>query len=152
MDENERTALNEMTALEGTRRAPEEHGVSIRHISMESLGVLELIGHPIAGAMHAVMNGEERPTMKMGTVDLIELLWVLSEDQDKVLEIALTCTPVAKYPATKAAMTHIRKFEKVTQSELLEAVQRAAGLDVMKTEAAAFEVTDTGTKKKGEIG
>lgn len=144
MTEEERTALNEMTAIQGESRTVIGDGqqhVPLRHISVEALGVLELIGHPMAQAMHAAMQGHEAPQVEMGMVHVMELAWVLGEDEDVVLETALSCSPAAHRAATEAAMKYSRKFKDIRG--WMDSVVGAAGLDAHKVSAAQFEAKST---------
>lgn len=146
MNETERQALNEHTAIAGANGTQVEGlgsggGLRLRAINMENLSVLELIGHPVARAMHAVMRGEKAPQVEMSLVDLNEFLWVLGADEQAVLDTALRCTPDAKLPATKAALEFVRSLGPMTP-EMSDALSRAvgtAGLEVKRVQAATFE-------------
>lgn len=146
MTEEQRTALNEVTSMEHDTPTVVGPQLKLRHISIEALTVLEMIGHPVATAMHAAMRGEQVPALELKVQDITELAWVLGDDPDVVLSVALSCTPSAKRPAVEAAVKFTRPFQDL--QGWMEQVAGVAGLDAQKVAAAQFEAKSTVSPEK----
>lgn len=148
MNETERDIANHMTALQGEM----EHvvnGCTVRRLSMESLGVLQLIGSPFAAAFSAALNGRTPEPVEPGPVDSVLLAWVHGDDPDRVLEVALECAPGMCEPAVAAALRFIRgwKVEDVAK------VIKYAMSDLVGVQAASYDMAAPdmggGSKKNG---
>lgn len=137
MTEEERGALNEQTAVAGDGPLVSGDGVQVRRLSLESLGVLERIGHKVVGSVHAAMEGRAVDGVQLGLQDVIELFWVLSEDPDEVLRVAMQCTPAAKAPVSEAALRYVRRFG--DDLSVLKRLTAALGGEVLGIRAAAYD-------------
>lgn len=136
-----------MTALQG--ETPHKiHGKEVRRLSMESLGVLQMIGSPFAAAFGAALNGQQPEHVQPSALDSVLLAWVHAEDPDTVLEVALECAPGVAEPAAAAALRFIRGW---SVAEVGEVIQFAMG-DLAAVEAASYDMAapDYGHSKKND--
>ena len=136
MEETQRDVNNLVTALQGER--PHRVGKhDMRRVSLESVGVLQLVGSPFAPVFNAALNGEkvgEAPTAT--AVDIAVFTWAHSAPADEVLQVALTCAPGYAAPAVDAAMRYIREWS----MEEVGAVLQYAMRDAVATSAANFDM------------
>ena len=147
MNKEERELTNHLTALRGELE-PMVNGFAVRRVSMESLGVLQMIGSPYAAAFGAALAGQTPERVTPGPVDSVLLAWVHAEDADRVLEVALDCAPGLAEPAVAAALRFIRGWK----VEDVAAVIRYAMGDLAGVEAASYDMAapelGRGGKKK----
>lgn len=129
MNENERVLTNHMTALQGEQPYTVE-GHDVRRLGVESLSVLEMIGHPLAKPCVAVLNKREPVIPDLGVLDVAVLVWVLSEDPDEVLRVAMECAPDFSDPARTAALRFLRGWSPA-------AITQAAALPLAEVKALA---------------
>lgn len=147
MNTQERDIANHITALQGEM----PHKVkdkTVRRLSMESLGVLQMIGSPFAAAFSAALNGQQPESAQPSSLDAVLLAWVHAEDEDTVLEVALECAPGVTDPAIAAAMRFIRGW---SVAEVAQVIQFALG-DLTAVQAASYDMAAPNygdTKKNG---
>jgi hypothetical protein len=147
MDEKQRDITNHMTALQGEN----EHtvrGYKVRRVSMESLGVLQMVGSPFAGVFSAALAGQEPEPVQPGPLDCAIFAWAHAEDADTVLDVAMDCAPGVAEPAMQAAMRFIRGWS----VEEVGAVIRLAKGELDAVQAASYDMAApelAGGKKKG---
>ena len=146
MNDTQRDIKNHMTALQGEN----EHtvnGYKVRRLSMESLGVLQMIGSPFAAAFGAALAGQEPERVQPGPLDSILLAWVHAEDADKVLEVAMDCAPGLAEPAVQAAMRFIRGWQ---VEDVAKVIKLAMG-ELAAVQAASYDMAapEYGGKKNG---
>lgn len=141
-----RDALNNETALRG------EHGYSvqglkIRQISAESVGILQLLGHPLYRVYEAAGRNAALPETQLGVLDLMLFVWVHSAPADDVLETALQCSRVDNSAAVRAACKYLRGTQ---PAALSDAVQRIVADGATRLAAAAFDARDPQKKTGGK--
>lgn len=157
MTEDERNELNYVTAVQG--EAPVRMaGHEARHLSMETVAVLDMVDSPVAAPLRAALNGAgggEAPGV-MRAYDLAVLAWVFCAPEDDVLGVALMCSPGYNVPAVKAALQYTRGWSVAEVSAVVQHL--AAEMKALRAavfESAAPEVPgDVGGKKKatGNVG
>ena len=148
MNENERVLTNHMTALQGEKPyTVEGHGV--RRLGVESLSVLEMLGHPLAAPCVAVLNKKQPVMPELGMTDVAVLVWVLAEDPDEVLRVAMDCAPGFADPARAAALRFLRGWscETITQAAALPLAEVKALAAAMYNQAAPGAGSAAGAKK-----
>ncbi len=107
MEQAERDAVNHMTALQG--EVPHRVGeMNVRRLSIETLGVLQLVGSPFAAVFSAALRGQPAAMPEVGAADIAVMAWVHAADAEEVLATALECSPGANAPAMAAALRFAR--------------------------------------------
>lgn len=136
MDEQKRNEINEATALRGD--APYMLGnLAVRRLSVESLGVLERIGSPLAAQFVAGINRAEAAAVSPGTNDILKFIWAHAEAPDTVLGLALQCSPAYTAPVDEAALLFAR-HHLTSPEQLGEAVRYIMATDE-ELKAASFQ-------------
>lgn len=131
----EAESINAVTALTG--EVPREvDGVPLRRINLEALGVLQMIGHPVGQMVADVLNGVKSQEWEVTLPVLNELVWVLCEDEDEVLRVAVQCTPEDHRAATAAAFKFVRRFKRAGAAF---DVIKAFYTDIIQLRASIFE-------------
>lgn len=135
MNETERETQNHMTALQGEH--PHHVGERpMRRVSLESIGVLQMVGSPFAPVFNAALNGESIATPDVSAVDIAVFAWAHSAPEDDVLGVALECAPDFTTPAVRAAMKYVRGWS----NEEVAAVVEYAMRDARAVAAASFDL------------
>lgn len=148
MNQEEIETINEMTAMAGD--APHRvNGRLLRRLSFESLGVLQMVGNPLAEAVRRALNGGEPTLPEMSALDLAVLVWAHAEDPDRVLQVALECSPVHPLPAREAALRFTRGWSLAD----IPLCTRAIMEDLTSDRAAAFRASapETGGNDAGGV-
>lgn len=148
MNEIERTVQNSMTALQGEQESRLGQQ-SMRRVSLESIGVMQMVGSPFAPVFNAALNGETIEPPTTTAVDIAVFAWAHSAPPDEVLQVALQCAPDYALPATRAAMQYVRGWS----MEEVGAVVEYAMRDAQAVVAANFDMASpdygvAGGKKK----
>lgn len=139
MQNTERQTANYLTALQGEKPCLVA-GHRVRRVSIETLGVLQLIGSPFAAAFNGALDNKRTPLPSSGPLDIAVMAWVHAEDPDKVLDVALQCAPGAEEPAYRAALQFTREWSIQSMYDLLGyatselTALRASGFDVAAPE------------------
>lgn len=147
MNETEREAHNQMTALQG------EHPTMVgkhamRRVSLESISVLQMVGSPFAPVFNAALNGESVDAPQVSAVDLAVFAWAHSAAPDDVLGVALQCAPDFTGPAVRAAMQYIRGWSVDDVAAVVEyAMADARGVAAANFDMAAPDYGQGGKKK-----
>lgn len=135
MTDNERNETNHLTAMAG--ECPACIGsLPARHITIETISVLDMCGSPIAAPIRAALNGhaaEGAPVFRMH--DLAVLAWAFCAPEDEVLATALDCTPAYNAPAVQAAL----KWARGCQLSDLKGILPHVEAEMRALQAAFFE-------------
>ena len=108
-----------MTALQGEH--PHHVGERpMRRVSLESIGVLQMVGSPFAPVFNAALNGESIATPDVSAVDIAVFAWAHSAPEDDVLGVALECAPDFTTPAVRAAMKYVRGWSNEEVAAVVE--------------------------------
>lgn len=148
MEKEERDAVNHMTALQGEQPCL-INGHRVRRMSMESVGVLQLVGSPFAMAATQAMDGKRPEAPAVGGLDAAIVLWAHAEDPDTVLEIAADCAPGFSRPATMAALRFVRGWSVQDAEEALAYAMR----EITAIRAANYDMAppDLGGRGKKNV-
>lgn len=150
MNDNEREAINHLTALQGEvpHRIGDHH---MRRITPESLGILQMVGSPFAVFFSAALNGEKvtnAPAIQ--PLDINVFAWAHCAPEDEVLAVALECAPGFAAPAHRAALRFIRDWSMDDIARVVEfALSDAAATRAAHFNAAAPSIGDSPAKKNG---
>lgn len=145
MNEQTRNEVNHLTAMAGessTRIA----GHTARHLTLETISVLDMCGSPIAAPITAALNGRteaEAPAIR--PQDVAVLAWAFCAPEDDVLATALSCTPRFNEPAVKAALLFTRGWSVADMRAVVphvEAEVRALGAAFFESAAPDYGVPD----------
>lgn len=135
MNEQERNEVNHLTAMQGETTGC-IGGHAARHITIETISVLDMCGSPIAAPIRAALNGqaaEGAPVFRMH--DLAILAWAFCAPEDEVLATALDCTPAYNAPAVQAAL----KWARGCQLSDLKGILPHVEAEMRALQAAFFE-------------
>lgn len=148
MNETERETHNHLTALQGEH--PHHVGTHpMRRVSLESIGVLQMVGSPFAPVFNAALNGEHIEAPATTAVDIAVFAWAHSAPEDDVLQTALQCAPDFATPATRAAMQWVRSWSMAEVAEVIEyAMRDAQAVSAANFDMAAPDYGTPGGKKK----
>lgn len=135
MNEQERNEVNHLTAMAGESPA-RVGGYVARHITLETISVLDMCGSPIAAPIRGALNGVTAETaLSVRPHDLAVLAWAFCAPEDEVLATALECTPAYNVPAVKAALKWTRGWQLADLKDILPHVES----EVRALQAAFFE-------------
>lgn len=152
MNEETRNEINHMTAMAG-ESAARIGGHAARHITLETISVLDMCGSPIAAPIRFALNGQAAegiPVFRMH--DLAVLAWAFCAPEDEVLEVALGCTPAYNEPAVKAALKWTRGWQLGDLKGIIPHVEaEMRGLQAAFFESAAPDYGVKDAKKKGTV-
>lgn len=150
MNEETRNEINHMTAMAGENTA-RIGGHAARHITLETISVLDMCGSPIAAQVRGALNGKVvEMTQEIRLHDLAVLAWAFCAPEDEVLEVALDCTPAYNVPAVKAALKWTRGWQLGDLKGIISHVEaEARGLKAAFFESAAPDYGVKDAKKKG---
>lgn len=150
MEQVEREAVNHLTALQG--ESPHKvGGWSVRRLSIETLGVLQLVGSPFAAVFSAALRGRSTTMPEVGAADIAVMAWVHAADADEVLSTALECSPGANAPAMAAALRFARGAGVPSALRIMQCVMS----DIDALEASNFDMAAPempGGAKKNAVG
>lgn len=135
MNEQERNEVNHLTAMAGESPACIGGHVA-RHITLETISVLDMCGSPVAAPIRGALNGvtvDAAPSIRLH--DLAVLAWAFCAPEDDVLTTALECTPSYNVPAVKAAL----KFTRAWQPSDLKGILVHVEGEIRALQAAFFE-------------
>lgn len=145
MTDNTRNEVNHLTAMAG--EAPVTlAGHPARHITLETISVLDMCGSPIAAPVTAALNGKaEVAATTFRPHDVAVLAWAFCAPEDEVLEVALSCTPSFSEPAVKAALQFTRAWSLAELRSIIphvEAEVRSLGAAFFESAAPDYGVPD----------
>ena len=146
MNEQERNEVNHLTAMQGETTGC-IGGHAARHITIETISVLDMCGSPIAAPIRAALNGQaDGAVQEIQPHDLAVLAWAFCAPEDEVLATALECTPAYKVPAVSAALRWTRGWTLADMRGVLphvEAEMRALRAAFFESAAPDYGVKDT---------
>lgn len=150
MTEQTRNEVNHLTAMAGETTA-RIAGHPARHITLETISVLDMCGSPIAAPISAALNGrQEQAAPTFRPHDVAVLAWAFCAPEDDVLAVALACTPAYKDPAVKAALQFTRGWTFADMRAVVPYVEaEIRGLAAAFFESAAPNYGETDAKKNG---
>lgn len=135
MNEQTRNDVNHLTAMAG-ESTTRIGGHAARHLTLETISVLDMCGSPIAAPITAALNGRtESDAPAIRPHDVAVLAWAFCAPEDDVLAVALGCTPRFNEPAVKAAL----QFTRGWSLEDMRAVVPHVEAEVRSLAAAFFE-------------
>lgn len=150
MNEVERNEVNHLTALRGEQLG-KIGGHDARHLTLETISVLDMCGSPVAVPIRAALNGtaDAGAVRELRAYDLALLAWAFCAPEDEVLEVALDCTPAYSDPAIKAALKFTRGWQLADFRGVVPHVEaEMKALRAAFFEAAAPDYGGDSSKKK----
>ncbi len=132
----DRAVVNQQTLV--SPEFVEVCGVKVRHMSLETMGILALLGNPMAD----LLGGAD-----IGLMDICEFIWVHATPPDELLTVVLGCSPALKAPAQRGALELCRTIPPHQVQEIANFIKAQA----MAQAAAAVEVEDDGKKKMSTV-
>lgn len=148
MTENERYEVNHLTAVQGEMPC-KIGGREARHLTLETISVLDMAGSPVAAPIRAALNGvamgEAAAAPEVHPHDLAVLAWAFCAPEDTVLGVALRCSAEYTAPAVEAALRYTRGWSLSEIGDVMPHVAR----EVKALQAAFFE---SGAPEHGERG